>query len=185
MDQKTREFMDDLADFCNESMNWCIIESEKATSNINEIVNILIDDASRVSLVSKETIDAITSMKDIINNLSEAGSREIANELAMALSETANEDQEIKMFVSPIMEALQFQDRITQNMNNFSKMMRTWLEMRDELEGEKKLSKEHLVDFGERLMKCTTMIEERNLLRSHFPDLKEDEVAGPKEMLFF
>ena len=160
MENVTRDFLYDLADFCYASMNWCALESESATNQVNDIISILLDEAGRISAVSKETLSAVASMQEIINNLlNHDGDRDAANELANALKKTSDEDKEIKSFVSPIMEALQFQDRISQNMSNFSKMVRTWLEKREELEGQQEFADEDKVDFGERLLQCTTMTE--------------------------
>ncbi|MFK7823994.1 MAG: hypothetical protein AB8G05_07555 [Oligoflexales bacterium] len=184
MDNEKRDFLYDLADFCYSSMNWCAIESEKATGQVNDIITIILDDAARVSAISKETLDAISSMREIINNLTSDGDRDAANDLARALAQTASEDEEMRMFVSPIMEALQFQDRIAQNMNNFSKMLRTWIEKREELEGQEEFTELEKIDFGDRLLGCTTMTEERDIIRSYIDNLKEDEAAD-KDVMFF
>ena len=55
MDSEKRDFLYDLADFCYSSMNWCAIESEKATGQVNEIITILLEDATRVSAISIST----------------------------------------------------------------------------------------------------------------------------------
>ncbi|NRA46625.1 MAG: hypothetical protein HRU09_16880 [Oligoflexales bacterium] len=184
MDSEKRDFLYDLADFCYSSMNCCAIESEKATGQVNDIITILLDDATRVSAISKETLEAISSMREIINNLAAEGDRDAANDLAKALSQTAAEDEEMRLFVSPIMEALQFQDRIAQNMNNFSKMLRTWIEKREELEGSSEFSEVDKIDFGERLLACTTMMEEREIIRTYIDNLKEEETAQSDVMFF-
>ena len=183
MDSEKRDFLYDLADFCYSSMNWCAIESEKATGQVNEIITILLEDATRVSAISKETLEAISSMREIINNLT-SDDRDAANDLAKALSQTAAEDEEMRLFVSPIMEALQFQDRISQNMNNFSKMLRTWIEKREELEGNSEFSDMDKIDFGERLLACTTMTEERDIIRTYIDNLKEEDAAHADVMFF-
>ena len=184
MDQKKREFLYDLADFCYSSMNWCSIESEKATDQVSSIITMLLDDAARVSAISKETLDAIASMREIIENLTGDGDRNAANDLARALKQTADEDREVRQFVAPIMETLQFQDRIAQNMNNVTRMLRTWIEKREEIESSSEFSEKDKVDFGTRLLACTTMPEERKIIREFIENLKQDDVADSGVMFF-
>ena len=184
MEEAEIDFLYDLAEFSHSSMEWCCKESEKATEAVNDIINILLEDATRVSAVSQDTLDALNSMKDLVNALGSKESRDTAKELATALSETAAQDEEIRAFVSPIMEALQFQDRVSQNMSNFTKMIRTWIEAREEVHDNNSFSEEDKINFGERLLKCTTMNEERDLIRRHIKNLKEEEKA-PEDVLFF
>lgn len=184
MSSEKRDFLYDLADFCYNSMKWCATESETATEKINDIITILLDDAMKVSALSKDTLGAINSMREVINNLTNERDKDAANDLAKALTQASTEDEEMRRFVSPIMESLQFQDRISQNMNNFSKMLRTYIEKREELLGMPQLSEEDRVDFGNRLLECTTMPEEREVIRSFIDNLKEEEIAETDVMFF-
>lgn len=183
MNEKEKHLFQAIYDFCRASVSWGSKESEAATVKVNDIVTILVDDASRIAAVSKDTLEAINSMRELINNLTGDGKREVANELAKALSESAKEDQQIDRFVSPIIEALQFQDRITQNMSNLLKITDVWLKTREKFAGKSSISKEELVAFGEQLLDCTTMIEERDLIRSKIEGLPDDKPTT--DVLFF
>ncbi|MDD9952517.1 MAG: hypothetical protein OXT67_13225 [Zetaproteobacteria bacterium] len=184
MTDKLSSHFEDLIEFMDQSFTWCAKESEEATSQVNEILSMLLDDANRVAAMSKETLDAIGSMQEIISALKPSGDREAANRLAKALLEAAAEDQDVNQFVSPIMEALQFQDRIHQNMNNTVKMMRVWRDVRYKIAVTGKFSNEDRIKFGNTLLECTTMVEERDLIRRHIEGV-EPENATQDDVIFF
>ena len=173
-----------LSDFCTASMDWCAKESETSITKINDILNLIVEDSERVSAVSMDTIAAIDNIKQIVNNLSSDGNREAANDLATALTESSREDMQIKKFVTPIMESLQFQDRISQNMKNFAKMIRVWIELRNDIEKGKEFTDQEKIDFGEKLLKCTTMSSERELVRKFIDNLSPEKDVGASALFF-
>jgi hypothetical protein len=166
--------------FCQESMRWCAAESEQAIQKINQIVNLLVEDAGRVSHVTQETLDAFESMRDLVNLLAPVNAdRNSANALAANLKGLAKSNQQINEYVTPLIETLQFQDRIAQNMDNLAKMNAIWLSFR-----EKEQSPEGLKAWGEAMLKATTMASEREIIRSHIEGLPAEQKAA-ESVLFF
>ena len=184
MKRKVNSMFEDLINFSAKSLDWCAMESEQASSQVNDILNLLLDDAQRVAAMSKETLDAIESMQEIITQLQPTGDREMANKLAKALVEASNEDSEIRNFISPIMESLQFQDRISQNMGNVISMLRFWLSTRDKIASTAEFSETDLVEFGNQLLGLTTMNDERTIIRKYIDNL-DPENETKNDVLFF
>ncbi|MCB9229535.1 MAG: hypothetical protein H6618_07985 [Deltaproteobacteria bacterium] len=184
MRENELSLMYDLANFSQESMKWCSQESEKAAETISGIINILMDDADRVSAMSRETLDALQSMKDIVNALGNREDRDSANELALALKDSSSQDDEVKKLIYPILETLQFQDRISQNMGNMTKMVNIWIETRKKVSETGSFSEEEIKKFGQELLKCTTMNEEREIICQQIPGVEVEKVVT-EDVLFF
>lgn len=179
----TNQFLDDLTAFSKSTMTWCSKESEEAISKVNKILSLIIENAKRVSALSQETINAITSMQEVITHLG-SDNRQSANNLAKTLKNIALQDKQINEFISPIIETLQFQDRITQNMNNLAKMMECWLQFRKKLDKTKPLSEEQRIEFGKMLLDFTCMKEEREVIHSHIDGIPIEE-QETSNILFF
>ena len=175
MTKENAKFLDLLRVFSMESLNWCRAESEAAICKVNDVINSLVSDANRVSATSKESIDAINAVRSIIDNLLPDGNRTEANKLGIALQEAAKHDEQIQSLVTPIIETLQFQDRISQNMNNLGKMIEIWLKAREAIiSSPDSLTQDFMLQFGKELSACTAMIDERDLLRKYIDGLPEE-----------
>ena len=87
-------------EFSKESFDWCAKESEKATSRVSEILDIIVEDADRVSKMSEDTLNALETMKELIGSLS-TGERNIdkANKLSQALTDLSNENLEVQEMI--------------------------------------------------------------------------------------
>ena len=185
---KTEDYnklLQDVTDFCYASLEWCVEESEDAISNAHDILKILLVEASRVSAVSKETLDAIESMREMIDSLSGKGDRGMANELAFAVKETASQDEEIEAFAKPVIMTLQFQDRISQNIGNFCKMLDLWVKHRKELAAFENVElNDYLKNFGTILLKNTTMEKEREVVRTYIKGLKKEDKISTNVLFF-
>lgn len=151
-------------EFSTESMNWCKAESEDAITNIMDIVNHLADDASRVSSVSAEALDALRSLGESIADLQE---KDKVGDLSSILTEFKDKHDHIGDIINPIVQSLQFQDRVTQNLDNIKRMLDYWWSVRG--------SELSLQEFGEELLKKTTMQEERDLIRGVIDGLSEEQ----------
>lgn len=172
-----------LLDFTKDSMSWCSGESERATMQVSKILDNIMTDSNRVSKISEDTMSAVAKFRDLIDNLdSKNRDVEMANTLVKSLKGIASQDAEVGGLIQPILEALQFQDRITQNMANMKRMIEFWLQSRQSIEKGENLS---IQDFGEKLMKLTTMPDERESVRKFIDGLSNDDANAPVDVLFF
>lgn len=184
MSQSTKELAHKYYEFTKESFDWCKRESETATSRVSEILDILVEDADRISQMSEDTLGALSTMREIIHSLT-SGSRDTkkANNLSLALNELSGENLEVRQMLQPILEALQFQDRITQNMDNLSQMVELYLREREKIQTEGPLPSSELSRFAGELLKVTTMAQERDVIRQHIDGLEKENDNG--KVLFF
>ena len=83
----------------------------------------------------------------------------------------------------PIVEALQFQDRIRQVMENVVKMARVWQQERGQLLTKATMSDEEWLAFGTKLSKCATMGEERAVVCTVIPQVPEEKKVD--DMMLF
>ena len=92
-----------------------------------------------------------------------------------------SENRGVDEIVSPIIEALQFQDIFRQHLENLHKSLQLWVEMR--IDASEKGEDSHLTFFGKCLLKATTMQDEREIIRRHISGLGEEKKA--EDMVFF
>lgn len=162
------QLVDRYQKFTEASLTWCSKESEESTTRVSGAIDGLLKDTARVSALSEESLFAIEGMHSKLQlHLSKGAS---IHDLIKALQQLAQENDEVKNVIHPIIESLQFQDRLRQNLENISRMIPIWLEWR-----EKDLSPEKMVEFGEALGKATTMKEERDFIRNHISGMPEEE----------
>jgi methyl-accepting chemotaxis protein len=177
------KFTAELLSFTTASVSWCAAESEKSILAISKILDSIVEDADRVSKISEETLSAVHNFKSLISSLEKKNRNlNLAHKLVGALNDMSKESVEVGSFIQPILEALQFQDRITQNMNNMKRMIEHWMVVRGKLENGENIS---LLDFGAELVKLTAMEEERAVICSNIPGLQLEENVAASEVLFF
>ncbi len=175
MNNSEVQMTNDLLEFSRQSLQWCLKESEKSTFRINEIINNLMSDAKRVASMSKETLDAFEKAREIIDNLVNVGDRKVANEIGLLLKGMSDKNAQIQQTVMPIIEALQFQDRITQNMDHVTEVIRMWLEMRSKVMEKGSFTDEDKVELGQKYCDLVTMGEERDCVVKHIPNIPEPQ----------
>jgi hypothetical protein len=100
----------------------------------------------------------------------------------VALKDMSAGDVEVGGLIQPILESLQFQDRITQNMNNMKRMIGYWMEARAKVESGEMITME---TFGQELLKMTVMTSERTTVCKFIDGLTVAESAAESEVLFF
>ncbi len=166
--------------FSNGSMEWCGHESERAVSSVLEIMDMLMNDAKRIASLSEDTLGAVREFRKKIMRLKEKMETDtLESELSATqilireLSRLTHEHEEINELVQPVVEVLQFQDRITQNMQNLQNMLKVWQETRKAVEESGRFGEDERNAFGRRLFDSTTMEEEREPLRQLFDGLPE------------
>lgn len=150
--------------FTKESMLRCREDSEKSVTNIMEIVNNLADSIAKVSNVSDEALQILNNIK---TKLSESDGQKKISELNHALSEFRSQHSSVESSINSIIQSLQFQDRVTQNLDNMSSMISLWWELRS--------SETDPLEFGKKLLEKTTMEDERKIIRSFIPGLPEEK----------
>lgn len=169
----TQDFVDDMIEFSTKSMEWCSSESERAARSVGETVNFLMSDAKRISIMSKEAVALLAEFRTKTADKVTPGK---TTDLIRDLKAMCDEEQEIHKFADPVIEALQFQDRISQMMDNMVRMIATWALTRTSLaSGEDLLSDDVRTEFGKQLLECTTMPSERNIVRDAIPGLPAEE----------
>ena len=177
------KMVSNLLEFTRESMTWCSGESERDTMQVSRILDNIMTDSARVSKISEDTLNAVSKFRNLIDNLdSKNRDVDMANNLVKSLKGIASQDAEVGGLIQPILEALQFQDRITQNMANMKRMIELWLQTRQNFENGADVS---IQDFGEKLMKLTTMPDERDSIRAFIEGLSNSDVGAPVDVLFF
>jgi hypothetical protein len=173
-------FLNDLAKFTEASLTWCITESEKSTSYVTDTVSLILSDTERVSKISKESIDAIATIKRSVH--AKAIDKSMARDLMSTLTKLCDDHHELKNVIEPIIHTLQFQDRFRQNLENAYKMLAVWCKERDELS--KLPLEEARLKLAQKFLSCTTMREEREVLKKHVPNL-ELPVEKADDISFF
>ncbi len=166
--------VEDYASFCAASMEWCKKESEKSIEAITNVVMQVFEHAKQASAMSDDVIAALNRIRGVTKPKVDESSSKMRN-LSQALIGLKAQHQELDSTINPIIQALQFQDRISRNMDNTIKMTQLWLEHRE--------GKMSALEFGKKLDNLASMSEEREILRRYFTDLPE--ITEEKGALFF
>lgn len=169
----SQDFVDDMMEFTSRSLEWCAQESEKAAQTVGETITFLLSDAKRISIMSTEAVSLLEQVRGKDKAAVDAAPK--AGVLIDSLKKLCTEEADFHRFVDPVVEALQFQDRISQMMENMIRMIATWASMRSNLEGQPTLAEADLLEFGHTLLGCTTMAEERRFIRQAIPGLPEEQ----------
>ena len=175
------QLIEDLITFSVKSIEWCAKESEQSARKVGKVMEYVLEDAKRVSSISADTLDVVRDAKETIDEMIEQGK---TSQLIVSLQELCNEQVGIKRLIHPIVVALQFQDRISQNMNNLIKMLKLWHELRPEFEQSGTFTEKQKTEFGEKLLDCASMLRERNVIRKHIPSLGEEKEMKDTISLF-
>jgi hypothetical protein len=170
-------FLKNYVDFTRKSLKWCCDESEKEATSIFSSLSTIMEDIKRRSAMTENTLAAVEKVKATIQarKLSPAANVSIS-ELIVGLKNLSGDNSEIQNLTNPIVEALQFQDRLRQNLENIGKAMDYWIKNRTAEMSE--------VEFGEGLMKCMTSPEERTLIRDKIGGLAPEQTVT-EDALFF
>lgn len=163
--------------FSQKTLEWCAQESEVSTARVTEAIDLLLQNTARVSQISAESLAAIQGLQKAISLRFGDNSRENFVKLIKNLEDLAGEHEEVQNVIQPIIQALQFQDKLRQNLENAVRMLPEWIAFRKGLPMQ--ITQEKLQDFGKVLMTKTTMISERDVIRAHIDGLAtEPETAS-------
>ncbi len=128
-----------------------------------------------------------TSSFDKYSKASEAATLQIAKSIKefSAYVQDNEKRKEVDDFVCPIIEALQFQDRIVQNLNNLSKMLTVWTDCHQRFLAEGKCQEQELVEFSNKLLACSTMHSEKEIIEQKFQIADKSNSKKPGDVLLF
>lgn len=100
-----------------------------------------------------------------------------ATDLISALKQLTAEESDVLNLANPVIEALQFQDKVTQQMENMVRMIAVWAAQRSHAKPGPELLPADKIAFGEALLACTTMPSECDAFRLAIPELPEEKSA--------
>jgi hypothetical protein len=163
--------------FSQKTLEWCAHESETSTARVTEAIDLLLQNTARVSQISAESVAAIQGLQKAISLRFAERNRENFAKLIQNLEELAGEHEEVQSVIQPIIQALQFQDKLRQNLENAVRMLPAWMEFRKDLPMQ--ITQEKLQEFGKVLMTKTTMISERDVIRAHIDGLAPEAEIAP------
>lgn len=166
-------YMQDMVRFTEATLKWCADESETEVTRIYETIQILVSDIARRSNLSAKAMEAVIYLQ---NELAKNGD-EIVN-LVTILERFSQDSVEVQTLTTPIIEALQFQDRLRQNLENIGKIVKTWQRLRSPTVYEAQLA------MGAEFLKNVTSSEERDVIRAHIPGLPEEKKTEDNAILF-
>ena len=172
----------DVVEFSRKTMEWCQVESERAATTVAMILELLVEDAQRVARMSATTLAAVKELRVELDRMRQRSAGVNSDTLMEGLKKLMSEHSDVKDFVYPIVETLQFQDRIRQNMDNLAKAMSAWRDERAKIVGGRPVSADQLTAFGAQLVKCTTMLWERDMIRRHISGLPSEEKVEDVQM---
>ena len=135
---------------------------------------VLLKKTARVSQLSEDSLKAIEEFK---SDLDEKLSNTECNltDLVSNLKKLTHENAEAKAIIGPIIEELQFQDRLRQNLENIAKTVEVFLEFREVVQGSGALTEQIKQDFGNKLCQKMTMKSERDIVRGYIAGLDEEK----------
>lgn len=190
------DFLAKYISFVKDSLQWSIAESEKPTVAISESIRILLEDTSRVSAISEESVAAIQEIKGKLKNLhiqhgdEETDADHSVSGLVATLKKVNEEHDELDKIINPIITSLQFQDRFLQNMTSLIRICDFWLATRNGAKNTgaqpQKASIDRDVDqFGEMLCQLVSTPRERDVILKNIPECSyiNDNIQGKVHFL--
>jgi hypothetical protein len=191
------EFASRFISFTEESLKACSVQAEKSVNMVAKILDEIVADSARVSKLSEDTIDALKAVKKFLEvqaaesvdakTSQKKNSKEVLQQIMDALKVLREHNSDVSQFVTPMIESLQFQDRIRQQMDNLPKMIRVWMKARVQVENDCKSEQEFegfKSGFGKDLLAVSISEQERNVLRKHIPGLPEAENMDKDDFFF-
>ncbi len=175
-DLGVQEFLRRIQQFASASLQWCNEQSAHAVSAIMDIITCVQERAESIENFSAETQETVDQLRKLTANTQfhEAG-KETTRFLINNLQNKLAVDDKINYLIKPIITAVQFQDRICQNMANMSGALEAWLTSRATIIQTSPTEEDPILTLGEQLMNIMTMPEERDIIREHIEGLPEPQ----------
>lgn len=170
VDPKT--ILRDYARFMNDSTSWCVKESEREVEAICQTINLIMGDVERRTALSNQALGAVQGLKSRLEGR-KAAEVDVKG-LITELQKLSTVEKEMTELTQPVIEALQFQDRLRQNLENINKIVGHWIQWR-EVHKSKDIDPSVLQALGQKFLELTTSPEERDIIRRHIPGLAEEQ----------
>jgi hypothetical protein len=181
-----KEMLERLTMFTEDSLRSCSVQAEQSVNLVAKILDDIVSDSARVSKISEDTIQILSRVNAVlIEREKHAGvstakpplPKDLIRQVVEALKAVGERNSEVSEYVAPMIESLQFQDRIRQQMDNLPKMLRLWTERRNQLnENEQAVNRQQFMEkFGQDLLAVSISEQERAVIRNNIPGLPEPE----------
>lgn len=165
-------YVDKLLEFSKTSLHWCSREAETGTERVTAAIDQLLENIARVSQVSQDSLEALDQLKSMLKDVNQQNLQQLQDSLSLL----SRQNGEIDGFIQPIMQSLQFQDRLRQNLENIVKMLGVWIDKRDQMP--EVCTDADMRSFGSLLLGATTMKRERDVIREAIPGLEPEADAS-------
>jgi hypothetical protein len=172
MEMNRAQLIERMRIFSEKTLEWCANESEQSTARVTNAIALLLQNTERVSRISAASLAAIDGVQRAINLRLGEQNRESIGKLIKSLQQLVKQHREIEGVIQPIIHALQFQDRLRQNLENMMRMLPLWLAFREGLPDQ--ITEQRFAEFGKQLTEVTTMKAERDIIRQHIHGLEPE-----------
>ncbi len=177
----TAELPERLLQFMKESLGWCVSESEKSTQMVMQAIDGMLKKAERVASISSESLKALTTLTEAFGrHYADQAREQPVENLLGSLEALSQEHREVSGVIGPVVESLQYQDLLRQNLDNMIKITAAWIELRARAHAQVISPTE----IGEELLKCTSTVEERNIIRRFIQGLPPEEALEGRVAMF-
>lgn len=170
-----------LIQFMQLSLGWCSAESQASAQTIMQAIEALLKKTERVASISSESLSVLATLQGTLSrHFAEQEEIKPVKNLVDSLGALSREHKEVGGMIEPIIEALQYQDRLRQNLENMTKLMRLWMDLRTKAPVEFCTN----VSVGEKMLACMTTVDERNIIRKYIPELPPEESIEGQVAMF-
>lgn len=185
-DDPQHDFFVRMEKFCNNVLKWGSDDSASSVDLIMGIVETVQQKAENSGNFTDTTKEAFTNLGEIAMGFNTPHKRNSTKIMISLMQNRISANENIHDLVQPIMTAMQFQDRIRQNMENLSSMMVLWLSIRSELNEQScSIDDQTLEDIGTRLLNNMTMASERDIIKLHIPQVADKDAPPDDEIELF
>ncbi|MBV1878199.1 MAG: hypothetical protein KUG79_11205 [Pseudomonadales bacterium] len=180
------DFFNRMQYFCADVLNWNTDDAAGSVELIFEIISTVEQEIATAGLASEITDEIFFGLKDVVNCLNIRGKQASKKIVHSLLKNRASLDKTVRELIQPIMIAMQFQDRIRQNMENLSETMAVWQKSRLALLNNRgELPASVRCQVGEELMEIMSMETERAVVKKHLPEAPDLQVSSGDEPELF
>lgn len=170
------EIKNRMIGYTDACLTSCAQLSEKTVTDLGTVLDSVMSESQRITKMSEGSLKALEQMRGEIKKIYDGQfNTSGVIKLSQLFRQLNSEHNEVEEVVMPIIQSLQFQDRIRQQMENLVKMLKVWHEQRSKVG--MTLTDEERVSFGQKLMALTTTDEERVAIRAQIPTIPEEKTV--------
>ena len=177
-------FLKRIISFSKKMLGMSAAESEEEVLRIQKSLELLMNDVKRRASLTQDAFNSLNQLQSQVTEQYENFGQKNLNKLLQILHRFSDENQEMRQLLIPVIEVLQFQDKLRQNLENLGRMLEKWLEHREKVLASKRTTKKQIQAMGSDFLKCATTIEERNIIRSKISGLPK-EIYQVDDILLF